>query len=202
MEVQAMSRPPRPAFAGATYHITARGNNGERIFADDTDRYGYLILLARALRMLDVRLLAYALMTNHVHLVLQTARPNVSAFVRWLHTHHAKQFNRRHGRMNHLFGERFASRVIVDDLYLVGATVYLHLNPWQAGLVTHPADYPWTSYRTYVYGDQTIVDERPVLDLFGKTLSRSREMYRALVDDELRRRGSRQDSPLTSATHP
>ena len=182
-----MSRPPRPVFAGATYHITARGNNGEAIFADDADRYGYLILLSKALRMLDVRLFAYALMTNHVHLILETAQPNVSAFVRWLHTHYAKHFNRRHGRMNHLFGDRFRSRVIDDDLYLVGATVYLHLNPWRAGLVTHPADYPWTSYRMYVSGGPEIVDVRPVLDVFGRDLHRSRRAYETLVTDEMAR---------------
>jgi len=184
-----MSRPPRPVFAGATYHITARGNNGEMIFADDTDRYAYLALLVRALRILDVRLFAYALMTNHVHLVLQTARPNVSGFVQWLHTRYARHFNRRHGRMNHVFGDRFRSRVIEDDFYLLSATVYLHLNPWQAGLAVHPADYPWTSYRTYVRGDQAIVDAQPVLELFGKDLSRSRQAYAALVNDALDRRG-------------
>ncbi len=181
-----MTRPPRPVFAGATYHITARGNNGEAIFVDDADRYGYLILLARVLRMLDARLFAYALMTNHVHLVLQTAQPNVSALVQWLHTRHAKQFNRRHGRANHLFGDRFRSKVIDDDPYLVGVTVYLHLNPCRAGLVAHPADYPWTSYRAYVSGGPVIVDVRPVLEIFGENLRRSRQAYAALVRDELR----------------
>lgn len=68
-----MARPPRLAFAGATYHITARGNNGEDIFTDDYDRYAYLALLARAIRSMTVRLFAYTLMTTHVHLILQTA---------------------------------------------------------------------------------------------------------------------------------
>ncbi|MBI2200549.1 MAG: transposase [Armatimonadetes bacterium] len=119
-----MSRPPRPAFPGATYHITARGNNGERIFGDDADRYAYLVQLAKALRTMDVRLFAYALMSNHVHLALQTTQPNVSAMVRWLHTRHARQFNRRHGRINHLFGERFHSKVITDDLYLLELEIF------------------------------------------------------------------------------
>lgn len=183
-----MSRPPRPVFAGATYHITARGNNSEAIFVDDADRYAYLVSLARALRTLDARLFAYALMTNHVHLVLRTAQPNVSALVQWLHTRYAKHFNRRHGRANHVFGDRFRSRVIDDDLYLVDATVYLHLNPWRAGLAAHPADYPWTSYQAYVAGGPVMVDVRPVLEIFGKDLRRSRQAYAALVSTELDRR--------------
>ncbi|MBI2247551.1 MAG: transposase [Armatimonadetes bacterium] len=182
-----MSRPPRPAFPGATYHITARGNNGERIFGDDADRYAYLVQLAKALRTMDVRLFAYALMSNHVHLALQTTQPNVSAMVRWLHTRHARQFNRRHGRINHLFGERFHSKVITDDLYLLEVTLYLHLNPVEAGLVAHPADYPWTSYRSYVTPGPSFVDVRPVLEIFSQDLRRSRKAYARFIRDELTR---------------
>lgn len=182
-----MSRPPRPVFAGATYHITARGNSEDAIFADDTDRYAYLTLLARVLRTAGARLFAYALMTNHVHLAVQTIQPNVSTMIQWLHTHHAKHFNRRHGRTNHLFGDRFYSKTITDDLYLLGVTLYLHLNPVRAGLVAHPADYPWTSYRSYVAGGASVVDVRPVLEIFGRDLRRSRRAYAALARDELSR---------------
>lgn len=182
-----MSRPPRPVFSGATYHITARGNNGEKIFTDDADRSAYLALLARALRTMAVRLFAYALMSNHVHLAVQTTQPNIPATVRWLHTCYAKHFNRRHGRINHLFGERFHSKVIHDDLYLLGITLYLHLNPVQAGLVSHPADYPWTSYRSYVIHGPSLVDVRPVLEIFSQDLGRSRMAYARFIRDGLTR---------------
>jgi putative transposase len=182
-----MSRPPRPVFSGATYHITARGNNGDAIFADDVDRYAYLILLAKALRTMSVRLFAYALMSNHVHLALQTMQPNVPETIRWLHTCYAKQFNLRHGRSNHLFGDRFHSKVVSDDLYLLGVTQYLHLNPVQAGLVAHPADYHWTSYRSYVTPDPSLVDVRPVLEIFSHDLNRSRRAYARFIRDGLTR---------------
>lgn len=115
MGIWLMSRPPRPVFSGATYHITARGNNEESIFVDEADRYAYLTLLAKASRTMAVRLFGYALMTAHVHLALQTTLPNISAMIRRLHTCYAKQFNRRHGRINHLFGDRFYSKLISDD---------------------------------------------------------------------------------------
>jgi REP element-mobilizing transposase RayT len=182
-----MSRPPRPAFAGAVYHITARGNNGTALFADDTDRYRYLTLLAAALRRTDARLLAYVLMTTHVHLVLQTPQPNISAFMGWLHTRHARQFNRRHGRMHHLFGERFRSRVIGDDTYLLEATIYVHLNPVRAGLVTHPAEYPWSSYPAYVGGGPHLADPGPVLEVLGPDPRAGRRRYARLVADALTR---------------
>ncbi len=190
-----MSRPPRPVFAGATYHITARGNNGDAIFADDVDCHAYLALLASVLRMLDARLLAYALMTNHVHLAMQTAQPNVSAIMRWLHTRYAKHFNRRHGRANHLFGDRFYSRTITDDLYLLGVTLYLHLNPVRAGLVAHPANFPWTSYRSYVADTPSLVDVHPVLEMFSRDLRQSQRVYAALVRDELQALTLRRTAP-------
>jgi REP element-mobilizing transposase RayT len=182
-----MSRPLRLVFSGATYHITARGNNGATIFADDADRYAYLVLLARALRIMAVRLFGYALMSNHVHLALQTTQPNIPATIRWLHTCYAKQFNRRHARMNHLFGDRFHSKVIYDDLYLLEVTSYLHLNPVQAGLVAHPADYPWTSYQWYVTPGPSIVDVRPVLEIFSQDPRRSRNAYARFIRDGLTR---------------
>ncbi len=176
-----MSRPPRPVFAGAVYHITARGNNGTALFADDVDRYRYLTLLATAVRRLEARLLAYVLMTTHIHLVLQTTQPNVSQVMQWLHTRHARQFNRRHGRMHHLFGERFGSRLVGDDAYLLGATIYVHLNPVRAGVAAHPADYPWSSYPAYVGGGPHLADPRPVLEILGPDLRASRRAYAARV---------------------
>ncbi|MDR7403398.1 MAG: transposase [Armatimonadota bacterium] len=182
-----MSRPPRPVFAGAIYHITARGNNGGALFADDTDRYRYLTLLAAALRRADACVLAYVLMTTHVHLVLQTRQPNVSPLMQWLHTRHARQFNRRHGRMHHLFGDRFGSRLITDDAYLVEVTIYVHLNPVRAGMVGHPGDYPWSSYPAYAGGGPHLADPRRVLELLGPDLRAARRAYLLRVVDALAR---------------
>lgn len=195
-----MSRPPRPAFAGALYHITARGNNGTALFVDDTDRYRYLSLLAAALRRAEGRLLAYVLMTTHLHLVLQTVHPNVSGLMQWLHTRYARRFNRRHGRIHHLFGERFGSRVIGDDLYLLEATIYVHLNPVRAGLAPHPADYPWSSYPAYVGGGPHLADPLPVLSILGTDLRASRRAYAALVADARAR--DRLDLPPTGRGAP
>lgn len=180
-----MARPPRPAFAGATYHITARGNNGEDIFADDYDRYAYLALVARTLRLMTVRLFAYALMTTHVHLVLQTASANVSATIHRLHGAYAQAFNRRYGRRGHLFEGRFRSKPIEDNVYLLEATRYTHLNPVEAGLAASPEEYPWSSYRAYLaLADptrQTLVEVEPVLQLFSADPQVSRRAYERFV---------------------
>lgn len=174
-----MARPPRPIAAGATYHITARGNNGEEIFCDDTDRYAYLALLQKVQRAMMVQLLAYALMTNHVHLVLRTPAPNISMTVHRLHGPYATYFNRRHGRTGHLFASRFSSRVVEDNVYLLELSRYVHLNPVRARLASRPEEYPWSSYGFYVTLTvaPSMVDVRPVLELIGLDISRSRIEY-------------------------
>lgn len=80
-----MARAPRPGIAGATHHVTARGNAGGDIFSDDYARHAYLALVARAVRLMEVRLFAYTLMTNNVHLVLQTTTPTISTAIQRLH---------------------------------------------------------------------------------------------------------------------
>lgn len=180
-----MVRPPRLAFAEATYHITARGNNGSDIFTDDYDRYAYLALLARCARAQMVRLFAYALMTTHVHLVLQTTAPNISQAIHVLHSPYANAFNRRHGLRGHLFEGRFRSKLVGDDAYLLEATRYTHLNPVRAGAVKNPKDFIWTSYRAYItpysQARQTVADIWPVLELFSADPKVSRPAYERFV---------------------
>ena len=180
-----MARLPRPAFAQATYHITARGNNGLDIFTDDYDRYAYLALLAKTIRSQVVRLFAYALMTTHVHLVLQTTAPNISTAIHALHSPYANAFNRRHGHRGHLFESRFRSKLVDDDAYLLEATRYTHLNPVRAGAVKNPKDYVWSSYRAYIapynQARQTVADIWPVLELFSADPKVSRPAYERFV---------------------
>ena len=180
-----MARLPRPAFAQATYHITARGNDGLDIFTDDYDRYAYLALLAKTIRSQVVRLFAYALMTTHVHLVLQTTAPNISTAIHALHSPYANAFNRRHGHRGHLFESRFRSKLVDDDAYLLEATRYTHLNPVRAGAVKTPEDYLWSSYRAYIapYSQvgQTVADIWPVLELFSADPKVSRPAYERFV---------------------
>lgn len=181
-----MPRPLRPAIINGVYHITARGNNGESIFVDDYDRYAYLALLARA-RLKMVRIFAYGLMTNHLHLVLQTLAANISSIMHALQGKYAYSFNRRYQRRGHLFASRFYSKVIEDESQLLETTRYIHLNPVQAGIVRAPEDYPWTSYRYYVQPgiSQTIVDPGPVLELISRNPARSSAAYERFVKDRL-----------------
>lgn len=181
-----MPRPLRLAFENGIYHVTARGNNGECIFLDDYDRYAFLALMARIGRLQVVHILAYGLMTNHLHLVIQTPMANISATMHRLNGPYAYTFNRRHGRKGHLFERRFYSKIIHNDVQLLETTRYIHLNPVEAGLVKAPQEYPWTSYRFYIQEmSQSLVDPRPVLELLSRDAAASRKAYVCLVNAQI-----------------
>lgn len=182
-----MPRPYRVAFAGATYHISARGNNGEPIFTDAIDRRKYLELLPALVHTMTVRILAYVLMTNHVHLVLQTARPNISEVMQRLHGVYAAYFNRRHGRRGHLFGGRFWNTVIDRDEYLLESTRYVHMNPVRAGLASRPDEYEWSSCRDYLSpkSGSPMVDPMLVIGLLSSNPGKARAAYAAFLRDSM-----------------
>ncbi len=179
-----MSKLRRLIGAGVTYHVYARGNNDEAIFRDDADRYRYLTTLAEAKAKYQCSVFAYVLMTNHIHLVIQTPKPNISEVMWWVHRIHATVFNRKYGRHGHLFATRFRSRVIDSNEYLLQSTCYIHLNPVRAGLVERPEDYGWSSYRMYANEDtiDSLVDVTAVLGLLANSPRRARSAYVEFVN--------------------
>lgn len=174
-----MPRSKRVMGDGLTYHVRSRGNNGEAIFAEDTDRYRYLAMLAEAKSSYRCLLFAYTLMTNHLHLVVQTTKPNISEFVWSVHGRYATEYNRKYGRLGHLFDGRYRSRVIDANEDLLQVTCYVHLNPVRAGLVRRPEDYPWGSFRLYANAGrgESLVDVAPVLGLLARDPVRAALAY-------------------------
>lgn len=140
-----MARPLRIQPPGGLHHVTARGNDRLPIFISDEDRWSFLRLMAQAKERFGCEFHAYCLMTNHLHLVVEDHKGNLSQTIRHLKGIHAQRFNRRHGRVGHLFEGRYWSSLLGDDAYLVNAVDYVHGNPVKAGMVTSSADYPWPS---------------------------------------------------------
>ena len=104
-----MPRVLRTRLPDGYFHVTARGVDGTAIFRDDHDRVAYLGLFGETVERYAWNCHAFCLMDNHVHLVLDTAQPRLSAGIQYLHGEHARRFNNRHERTGHLFGARFAS---------------------------------------------------------------------------------------------
>ncbi len=129
--------------------MTSRGDRRESIFEDDTDREALLIVLAQALDRFDVCVLAYCLMDNHYHFVIQTRKGNLSRLMRQLNGVYTQQYNRRHGKVGHLFQGRFKAILVDQDAYLLEVCRNVDLNPVRARLIRDPSKWPWSSYRAH-----------------------------------------------------
>ena len=130
--------------------MICRGNRRQSIFADDFDRDRYLWLLAAACRAGRWRVLAYCLMTNHVHLVLETPEGTLSRGMQLLSGRYAQAFNVRHGYAGHLFQGRFHAELVEDNGYGLELARYVDLNPVRAGAAARAAAWRWSSYRAHV----------------------------------------------------
>jgi len=144
-----MSRPLRLEFEGALYHVTARGDRREPIFEDDADRRALLEIVAQGIERFDAMVFAYCLMGNHYHFVLQTRQPNLSRLMRHINGVYTQSYNRRHGKVGHLFQGRFKAVLVDRDAYLLEVCRYVDLNPVRAKMVKRPEDWGWSSYRAH-----------------------------------------------------
>lgn len=169
-----MSRPLRIEFPGALYHVTSRGDRREDIFLDDTDRAALLDIVAQGMARFDAQVLAYCLMGNHYHLVLHTRRANLSALMRHVNGVYTQAFNRRHGKVGHLYQGRFKAILVDREAYLLEACRYVELNPVRAGMVAAPQDWAWSSYRAHA-GLAAMVPWLDTLGLHGYLLGRDAE---------------------------
>jgi len=143
-----MARPLRIEFPGAVYHVTSRGDRREPIFVDDVDRRALLDVLGAGLERFDASALAWCLMGNHYHFVIQTRLANLSLLMRHINGVFTQRFNQRHHKVGHLFQGRFKAVLVDRDSYLLAVCRYVELNPVRAGLAAEPADWPWNSYAT------------------------------------------------------
>jgi putative transposase len=185
-----MARPQRIEYEGAVYHVTARGNERRPIFLDDDDRGRFLRVLSESVEHFEVRLYLFCLMTNHLHLVVETPRGNLSRFMHRLQTAYTVYFNHRHKRCGHLMQGRYKASLVERDPYLLRLSRYVHLNPvFTKALRSRPIreriallrQYPWSSYRSYIGKERRLefVDYGPVLETVS---SGRRDVYRRFVE--------------------
>ena len=142
-----MARPLRIQYPGAVYHVTARGNGRQRIYADSKDFGTFLELMGRLTERYNWLCHAYCLMSNHYHLLLETPDANLALGMRQLNGIYTQAFNRRHHKVGHLFQGRYKAILVDKDNYLLELCRYIVLNPVRAKMVNQPQSYAWSSYR-------------------------------------------------------
>lgn len=179
-----MPRPLRVVVPGTFYHVFTRGNRKGDIVADDADRVSFLRIVADVAARRYWCCISYCLMTNHYHLLLETPHNDLSAGMHDLNGRYAQAFNRRHSFSGHVFEQRFAAIAAESDWHLLELCRYVVLNPVRAGLCTHPAEWPWSSYRASVASNpEQLLDVERLLAFFGSEPAQAGRSFQLFVEN-------------------
>ncbi len=183
-----MPRGARLDAPGTLHHVMVRGIEGNRIVSDDADRTFFVSRMGKVSAATGTKIFAWALMTNHAHILLESGALGLSTFMRKLLTGYASWYNRRHQRHGHLFQNRYKSIVCEEEPYFHRLVSYIHLNPLRAGLVGSVEElesYRWSGHAVVMNKIQHDWQDRVhVLGYFGERESSARKAYSEFVASE------------------
>jgi len=182
-----MPTQPRMYLPDVPSHIIQRGNNRSACFYTDADYRFYLQCLKDAAGRQQVAVHAYVLMTNHVHLLMTpTATTGISRVMQSVGRRYVQYFNQTWRRTGTLWEDRHKASLVQAEEYLLACYRYIEMNPVRAGMVAHPGDYPWSSYRCNALGKaDPVVCSHPVYRQISRDKQRRLYSYRELFAVDL-----------------
>ena len=168
-------------------HVISRGNNHRKLFLAKKDFKIYYMLLKKLKEEELIRIYHYCLMSNHVHLLAGVEESsNISRFMKRLGLKYFYHYKKKHNYTGHLWQDRFKSKIIERDEYLIQCGKYIELNPVRAGIVKIAEDYPYSSYLYYGLGiKDKLIDEDPLYADFGSDNINRQLKYRKMIIDEV-----------------
>jgi REP element-mobilizing transposase RayT len=179
-----MARPLRVQYEGAIYHILSRGNKGDYIFAEDTDKESFIEIIKKGVEKYKVVLYAYCIMGNHYHLLLSVPCGELTGFMHFIGSSYGSYLRRDRGWIGHIFAGRYKSLCVEKEGYLLELSRYIHLNPVRSKIVKLPEEYQWSSYRYYM-GQRNGPDWLNtgwLLKEYGNTIKTSQRKYKEFVE--------------------
>jgi REP element-mobilizing transposase RayT len=179
-----MARKPRIEFEGAFYHVITRGNHRQKIFREDDDFKRYLEIVSDYKKQHKYCLYAFVLMSNHVHLLIETREVPLSRILQGINQKYTMYFNKKYKTVGHLFQGRYRGILCDRDEYLLSLVKYIHLNPVRAKVAERAQEYPWSSHNNYT-GDSAegIIDAEQVLRMFSGEKTAARKLYKSYMED-------------------
>ncbi len=182
-----MARAGRYFLPDQPLHVIQRGNNRDAIFFSDDDYAAYRAWLGAAAAEHGIAVHAYVLMTNHVHLlVTPRSAGSLPRTMQSLGRRYVRYVNATYRRTGTLWEGRYRAALIDSEAYFLACCRYIELNPVRAGMVAHPQDYEWSSYRAQARGAfDRLVSEHALYQALGASTELRQAAYRALFDPPL-----------------
>jgi putative transposase len=170
---------------GVISHITQRASGAEKLSHEEDDYLEMLTRLKQASKSYELEFIAFVLMPNHVHLLLQQNEANLHEAMRELFSRYARRHNKKYERKGHLFGSRYRQAVCLDEAYFIAVSLYIHLNPVRAGLVLQPRDYRWSSCRLFTESEvgESFVSPQKILELLSNDSLKAQDIYREMLEE-------------------
>lgn len=154
-----------------------RGNNGEKVFADEVCKSNYLSILSHYKTKLDFKLYAFCIMDNHAHLLIEVGDALLSGIMQRIQQVYTQWFNRKYNRTGHVFQQRYKALLCNKDKYLLQLIKYIHNNPVKANLEGR-IRYKWSSHNSYIGLEKySFVDTTEVLSIFSTDRNRAVGQY-------------------------
>jgi len=175
----------RIIYEGAIYHVTQRAPGKELLFIEEGDYLRFLYLLKNASQKFSLDIFCFALLSNHLHILLRINQENLSEAMKNVFERYADYFNVKYKRKGHVFSGRYRASLCNDDNYLLAASIYIHLNPYRAGLCKYFEDYRWSSIDLYLtkHEKNTFVKFSEILLALNNSIDEARKEYRKLLEE-------------------
>jgi putative transposase len=157
-----MPRIGRVVAPNLPHHVVQRGHNKNAVFVDNGDYSYYLDTLGNWSRQLQVKVYAWCLMTNHVHLLLDPGDDikSIGLLMKRLAGRQTRFVNKQENRTGSLWDGRYKMSIVDSDEYFLQCCRYIELNPVKAKMVTQPRDYCWSSYRENAGLSSSVIVDR------------------------------------------
>lgn len=166
-----MPRTARKKSIDSIYHVMSKSISEVNLFKDDDDKLEYITKIKKYQQVYKFRVYAYCLMDTHVHLIIDANGADISSIMKSINFTYAQYFNKRHNRHGHLFQDRFKSKIIDNDKYLMVCSAYIHNNPTNITQFENcPEDYRFSSISVYLKKNKDpyeLVDDSFIKGLFG-----------------------------------
>lgn len=176
-----MPRKARNNQISGYYHVMSQGINKEYIFNKKSYIEKYKELMLKKSKGLDINILSYCIMNNHVHILINTNKiSNLSKYMQKLNTTYSNFYNKNNKRVGYVFRDRFLSQEILSEKQLLYCMRYIHYNPVKAGIVKFVSDYQYSSYNEFI-GKRYIINDKCIKIIFSD-LNNYKKMFRELHD--------------------